>query len=111
MKNLSYNIKNDFNRDLYWIKVVFVSDDEVGATSVFACASQEYLNNYYCILGDAKLEQKQLEDWANCVVEKWLALGEDILKQDAYYDVYANTQEGEAVGRDFLFSLSGARNI
>lgn len=104
MKNSPGSVKEDFDRDLYWNKIIFLSDDEAKRTSVFACASQEYLEDYYHIANGAKLEQKHLNDWNSHVVAKWSVLGDDIFKQDVHYDVYANSREGEADGLNFLLS-------
>lgn len=102
MKTLRGSVKEDFDRDLYWTKIVFLSDDETKKTSVFVCASQEYLDDFYRIAGTLRPEQKHLDDLVKRVVAKWSTLGEDVFKQDVHYDVYANTQEGEANGLDFL---------
>lgn len=104
MKILRGSIKEDFSRDLYWTRIIFLTDDESNKTSVFACASLEYLEALYRLTGGVQIAQKHLDEWSKNVVKKWSALGDDILKQDVHYDVYATTPEGEANGLDFLLA-------
>lgn len=104
MKIVKGSIKEDFSRDLYWTRIIFLSDDELKKSSVFACASLEYLEDFYRIANGARLEQKHFNEWADKVVEKWSGLGDDIFNQDVHYDVYSNTPEGEANGLDFLLA-------
>ena len=102
MKIKRDKLHEEFDRDLYWTIIIFFSDDESQKTRIFICSSQEYLDDYYKIAADKNLSQQNIEDWLNKVIEKWSTLGEEIFNQDSHYDVYANTEEGEANGLDFL---------
>jgi len=98
-------ITKAFNRDLYWFRTIFLSDDKSKRSSVLACASYEYLMDFYRIAGGTKLEQKHFDEWGDKVVKKWSALGNDIFKQDVHYDVYVDIPEGKANGLAFLRTL------
>ena len=105
MKIIKGSVKEEFSRDLYWTRIVFLSDDETKKTSILACASQEYLEDLYRLAGGQELEQGHFDEWLNTVIEKWLALGDKLFEKDMHYDVYANTKEGEANGIDYLLSI------
>jgi len=62
----------------------------------------EYLQDLYKIVSGDKLKQEEFNAWLDVVVKKWSKLGDEIFNQDIHYDVYSNTQEGEANGIDFL---------
>ena len=102
MKIEKEDIQYEFHRGLYWTRIFFTSDDGVKKTKVFTCASMEYLSDFYRIVSGDKLNQDDFDDWLSNIVKKWSILGEEIFNQDVHYDVYANTQEGEANGIDFL---------
>lgn len=104
MKTIPSAIERESDRDLYWTKIIFLSDDKTKKSSVFACISEEKLTDSFRLAGEKKLEQKYLDEWVASVVNKWSALGERILDQDVHYDVYSNTSEGEANGLDFLIT-------
>lgn len=108
MNILRGRIIEDFHRDLYWTKIVVLSDDEKKRTQIFASATMEYLEDTFKLKGKEKLSEEHLNKWLNEVANKWKKLGEDIFSQDIHYDVYANTTEGEANGLDFL--LAKAQN-
>lgn len=104
MKIIKGAVKEDFNRDLYWTRIVFLSDDEIKKTQVFVCASVEYLEDLYRLLGGQKPEQTHFDKWVDAVIAKWSGLEEKLFEKDVHYDVYANTEEGEANGIDYLLS-------
>ena len=106
MKIIKGKIAEDFSRDLFWTRIRFISDDSSKKTLLFTCASQEYLDDLFELSGGQRLESKHFEEWITIVEEKWTKLGEDLFNQDLHYDVYANTQEGEANGIDFLLKLA-----
>jgi hypothetical protein len=102
MKIIKGTIKEDFNRDLYWTRVVFLSDDEKKRTQVLVCASEEYFRDLYRLSGNQKLDQAHFDSWLDSVITKWSKFGERLLERDIHYDVYATTQDGEANGIDYL---------
>jgi len=102
MKITKGKIIGDFYRDLYWTRVVFLSEDESKKTQVLVCASDEYIRALYRLLGNQRLEQIHLDKWLDAVIAKWSKLGEKLFEKDVHYDVYANTESGEANGIDFL---------
>ena len=109
MKIIKGKIIEDFDRDLYWTRVVFLSKDESKKTQVLACASLEYLEDLYRIGNGTKLTESHLAGWLDNVIKKWSSLNLEFFNQDIHYDVYANTQEGEANGLDFLIVKSQSR--
>lgn len=102
MKIEKEDIKYEFHRGIYWTRIFFTSDDGIKKTKVFTCASMEYLQDLYKIVSGDKLKQEEFNAWLDVVVKKWSKLGDEIFNQDIHYDVYSNTQEGEANGIDFL---------
>lgn len=107
MKIIKGEIKEDSRRDLYWTRITFVSDNDSKKTQILTCASSEYLSDFLKIPidQDQKLQKEHFEKWLKLVEKKWLKLNEDIFNQDAHYDVYAISQEGEANGYNFLLKL------
>ncbi len=97
-------IEEDFGRDLFWTRIAFMSDDASQKTQIFTCASEEYLHDIYKLSRNHRLSHEQMDGWQNSVIAKWSKLGDALFKQDIHYDVYANTQKGEASGIDFLLS-------
>lgn len=99
MKIKKEKVHEDFNRDLYWVKIHFYSDDGKKESIILACASQEYLWNEY---GEMKPSLEILNKWADKVINKWNEFGEKILDTKIYYDVYATSDEGRENGLEFL---------
>ena len=97
-------IKEEFDRDLFWVKVLFVSDDKKKKSQIMAAASQEYLEDYYQLPNGVHLQKENFNDWLLMIENKWLALGEEIFNQDVHYDTYFNTAEGDSSGLNFLLS-------
>jgi len=109
MKIIKGKIIEDVDRDLYWTRIVFLSEDESKKTQIFACASLEYLEDLYQIGNETGLAEHHLKTWLNNVIEKWSSLGINLFDQDIHYAVYANTDEGEANGLDFLIAKAQLR--
>jgi len=109
METIKGKIIEDLDRDLYWTRVVFLNDKEDIKTQVLACASLEYLEDLYRIGNNIKLTEANLAEWLDGIIKKWSSLNKDLFNQDIHYDVYANTQEGEANGLDFLIAKSQLR--
>lgn len=98
------SVKEDFSRDLFWTRIVFRSDDEKEKTQILVCASQEYLEDLYKLSGGQGLNQEHFDKWLQSVVEKWKKLKNSLFEKDVHYDVYSNTEKGEANGIDFLLT-------
>lgn len=103
MKTKIELIKEDFGRDLYWTKIVFLSDDEKKQSYLFISATLEYLSSKY--------EKAITDDLKDCfdklleiVIKKWANLNDKLFDHDVHYDVYSNTDENESKGIDFLIS-------
>lgn len=92
----------DFHRDLYWTRVLFISDDEKKRSQILTCSSVEYWHQKWGVPMGEKVSEEKANQWVDQVVNKWSKLGEEIFNQDKHYDVYATTPEGEANGIDFL---------
>jgi len=97
-------IKEDPGRDLYWTRIIFISDDEKKQTQVLTSASQEYLENLYKTKRTDKLFEEYFSELVELVIAKWTKMEDKLFDQDVHYDVYSNTAEGEANGIDFLIS-------
>jgi hypothetical protein len=104
MKIIKGIVKEEFDRDLYWVRVIFLSDNETKRTQVLACVSVEYLEDINKLPGGQKLDKTHFDKWLDMVITKWFGLKEKLFEKDIHYDVYANTKEGEANGIDYLFS-------
>lgn len=104
MKTQLGTITEDFGRELYWVRIRFLSEDETKNTQVLASASTEYLHNLYKIPMAEKLSEEHFSKWSDSIISKWLKLENQLFDQDVHYDVYSNTKEGEANGIDFLIS-------
>jgi hypothetical protein len=98
-------VREEFHRDLFWTRILIISDEGLKKTQILTCASQEYLEDYYRLSGGQKLEKVHFDEWLNRVVKKWEKLGEEIFNQEIHYDVYTNTEKGEANGTDFLLQI------
>ena len=90
-------IRENFNRDVFWTRIFFKSDDGKEST-VLACASYEYLSG---LIGSHEFTSKELQDWVKKVVQKW-SDRPDIFRKSVHYDVYATSGEGLANGMKFL---------
>jgi len=94
-------LKEEFSRDLYWIKILFTSDD-AKTSQILASASWEYLYRFYKLGQNGKISDANTNDWIKRVIEKWSKLKEEVFNTDTHYDVYATTPDGEARGLEFL---------
>jgi len=92
-------IKEDINRDIYWTRAHFESDDTKHTSTILACASWEYILDSN---GINEVEAKHLNQWLEEVKRKWISFGDKIFEKERHYDVYANTSEGEVNGLEFL---------
>ena len=92
-------IKEDFDRDVYWTRIIFESEDRSRRTKVLASASWEYLLDSNRI---SEVKNIHLEQWMESVVNKWESQGDSIFAKMVHYDVYANTDEGRLNGLEFL---------
>lgn len=97
-------IKEEFDRDLYWVRLLFISDDGKRKSQIMAAVSQEYLEDYYQLPNGTSLQKENFDSWLLMIKNKWLALGEEIFNQDVHYDTYFNTAEGDSNGLNFLLS-------
>lgn len=102
MKILKGKLFEESSRDLYWTRIIILSDDESKHTKIFVCSSLEYLNDLYRVPYNGKLTDENINNWFSLVVEKWSKLGPNIFDQDTHYDIYTNTKEGEINGLNFL---------
>jgi len=103
MKIETQKIKEDFERDLYWGRIYFSSEDGSKQSKVLLCASTEYLQQ---IFKKDVFDESDFAVLIKDVLNKWSQLNEDIFNQDIHYDIYATTKEGEANGLDFLLEKS-----
>ena len=92
-------IRENIERDLYWTRIYFESEDKKRMSKVVTCASWEYIldSNRINVVKDIHLNQ-----WAEKVIKKWKSLGSEIFRKRIHYDVYANTDEGKTNGLAFL---------
>ena len=95
-------LQEDFSRDLYWIRIFFISDDGIKRTKILSSSSVEYWSQVFGIPIGNKITPEIAEPWINLIIEKWSKLGDEIFNQDIHYDVYATTLDGEANGLNFL---------
>lgn len=102
MKILKGIIQEDFSRDIYWVKIIILSDTDDRKSKILACLTQEYLDGL--TNNNAEVETV-LNFWLGEVIKKWQKIGDQIFDQDVHYDVYASNQNGEANGLDFLIKL------
>jgi len=63
----------------------------------------EYLSDLYHLNSLENVNKDIFSTWIKeNVLKKWEQLGDSIFEQDVHYDVYANSQEGESRGLEFL---------
>ena len=93
-------IQENTERDFFWTRIFFNSDDQGKQTQVLTCISKEYLEDKF---KPSKEKDKSIQ-WVESVENKWKTLGNQILNQDIHYDVYVETSEGEAEGLRFLLN-------
>jgi len=91
-------IHEEFNRDTYWTRIHFESED-LKKVTVLTSVSDEYLWDRF---KTQKISQEQLKEWREGVVEKWSSKGDALFTGEVYYDVYATTSEGQSNGYNFL---------
>lgn len=82
-------------RELYWTRIIFTERDRKSV--VYTSCSKEYLEANY-----KEKTKESLSNWQETVIKKWKALGKVIFDQGIHFDIYAQTNEGEANGLDFL---------
>ena len=99
MKIIKGKIKENFDRDVYWTRIIFESEDGGRRTKVLAIASWEYLLDSN---RSSEVKDIHLEQWMESVMNKWKSQGDNIFAKKLYYDVYANTDEGRLNGLEFL---------
>jgi preprotein translocase subunit SecA len=109
MKSEFEKVNHVFDRDIYWTRIIFSSEDMTERTVIFVGASSEYLEDYYKIPGNKEIEEKHFDDWIQRVVQKWGESRNDIFKQKIHYDTYANTSKGEANILDFILEKTKLR--
>ncbi len=99
MKINTEKLKDNFNRDNYWTKIYFSSDDDKENTTVLVCASYEYL---WTTFNSREFDDLKLSSWLDRVKVRWEKEGSSIFKNTIHYDVYATTNEGKINGLEFL---------
>lgn len=92
-------IREDVNRDIYWTKIHFESEDKSCKSTVLACASWEYILDANHI---NEVRDDHLKQWQEGVIKKWESFGDKIFDDELHYDVYATTPEGKLNGEEFL---------
>ena len=99
-------LKEDFHRDTYWTKIDFKSDDGLRTSTVFVCASYEYLSDLF---KEVKLNNKEVNKWYKKeIIRHWEDVGNQIFKKSTHYDVYATTPDGKDNGLNFLKMISSS---
>lgn len=96
----------DGNKDIYWARIVFLSNDESQKTQILTCSSEEYLQSKFEISNNETINKVHLNKWLDSVIEKWSVLGFNIFDQNIHYDVYTLTESGENKGLEFLFNIT-----
>lgn len=98
--NTTTTLRYDFTRDTYWAKVDIKSDkDNKKKTSVYLCASYEYL---WENLGVKDLEDNTLKAWFSNIVNEWKNKGEVIFNKQEHLDIRSVTMDGYKNGLAFL---------
>jgi hypothetical protein len=99
-------IKEEQNRDTYWVRIHLKAPSVDKRSTIIACASYEYLSGF---AGTNTVDTLDLSRWAEKVAKKWTREGPKVLSRPVHYDVYALTQKGKQRGREFLKELAAAR--
>jgi hypothetical protein len=92
-------VSRDESRDTYWTRLWFKSQDDQRETSIFICASHEYLGTVFRT--DA-FDSAILNRWADSEVIEWRTKGEQIFETTQHFEVKAVTDEGHQKGLTFL---------
>lgn len=106
MKIKYKDVQQEFDRDIYWIKITFIDDTNEKHSIVAAGASTEYLEDYYKVKNKNRIEEKHFDDWKKRIIEKWKSFGDELYNYKIHYDSYANTKKGEANIIDFLIKAN-----
>lgn len=94
-------LQDDFHRDLYWMKIIFQSDDKKQLSAVLICVSYEFLWDQF---KTREFSKKQLQQWQHEIVQKWTAKGESVFDNKVYFEVFATNEDGRINGEYFLRS-------
>lgn len=90
-------VHEDFSRDVYWMHIKLPNDADL-----FACASWEYLCDYY---GVNEISESVQEEWLNEVKNRWSEKRLPFDK-DIHFEINANTVEGRKNGQEFLNEIA-----
>jgi len=100
MEIVKSTLHRDLMTDSYWAKVNLHSEKLHKETSVFLCASYEYLSN---TLKKNELDAKSLSAWyENTVTEEIIKNGDSLFLKPNHMEVRAVTDEGYAIGLSLL---------
>ncbi len=105
MKVIKGKINEDFDRDVYWTRIIFESDDGNCRTKVLASVSWEYLLDSNHV---AEVTDVHRTHWIESVMNTWKSKGDSIFAKKIHYDVYANTDEGKKNGLEFLKEIDAS---
>ena len=92
-------IHEEFDRDTYWTRIYFESEDKKYKSTVLACASWEYFMDTNRV---NEITKRHLEEWREKVIKEYESLGDKIFDKKVHYGVYAQTPEGKINGLEFL---------
>ena len=98
MKIIKEKYKFDGKLNIYWGRIYFISDNKEWKSRVLWYATYEYLRQRLRI---EKMNDRELDHFANIVVNKWKKLKNGIFRKEAYYDVYKLDAEADG-GLDYL---------
>ena len=98
MKITKSKLHNKFDRDMYWARIYF--DSEEGRhTKLLISASAEY---FWGVLKTRDFKEDDLQKWYDAVIQKWEGYGDKIFDREVHYSVHAITSIGKQNGLDFL---------
>lgn len=100
MKFKKESIHRHFNRDIYWTRLIVLSDDNMNSTNVLFCVSEEFLIEFFHTI---EISPNQINQWFEDTLKSFMAdINTSIYNEKFHYKVFATTLEGKNNGLDFL---------
>lgn len=98
MKIKKTKIEEDFNRDIFWTKIIIQSNDNKKTSVILICASWEYLCDFNKV---NRVKKYHIELWLDGALKE-IEKNKKVFSKKVHYIVNANTEGGKKNGLKFL---------
>lgn len=99
MEVIKEKLHKNFSRDNYWTRIFLKSKEKDKKTTVYICASHEYLGEK---LKTSNLTDTAISGWVDTVAEEWQSKGMSVFRKPMHFTVCAMTDDGYKNGLNFL---------